>query len=258
MSILSVETDPSGVTVLTLNDPDRRNPLSGTLIDELLRTLLALKTGQCARAVVLTGAGKAFCAGGDIRGFGETRPHEVNAGMRLTQRLIAELEEFPVPVIAAVNGAAAGAGFALAMACDVLIAAEGAKFVPAFGAIGAVPDLGLAFTLQRSIGLHRTLDVFLSGDPITAMSAKALGFVSEVVPDAEVQERAKERALQLASGPTVALGLTKQLVRAAQGKSLSEHLHLEASTQALVFATDDFREGVTAFGERRPARFSGC
>lgn len=258
MSILSVESQPSGVTVLTLNDPDRRNPLSGTLIDELLRTLLYLKTRQGARAVVLTGAGKAFCAGGDIRGFGETRPHEVNAGMRSTQRLIAELEELPVPVIAAVNGAAAGAGFALAMACDVLIAAEGAKFVPAFGAIGAVPDLGLAFTLQRSIGLHRALDVFLSGHPITATSAKALGFVSEVVPDAELQERAKERALQLASGPTVAFGLTKQLVRAAHGKNMSEHLRLEASTQALVFATDDFREGVVAFGERRPARFRGC
>lgn len=258
MAILNVEIDAGGAAVLTLNDPDRRNPLSGPLIDELLQTLHTLKTGQSVRAVVLTGAGKAFCAGGDIKGFGETRPHEVNAGMRLSQRLIAELEEFPLPVIAAVNGAAAGAGFALAMVCDVLIAAEGAKFVPAFGALGAVPDLGLAFTLQRSIGLHRALDVFLSGTPITAPSARALGFVSDVVPDTELLERAKDRALRLASGPTVAFGLTKQLVRSAHGKSLSEHLRLEASTQALVFSTDDFREGVSAFGERRPARFRGC
>ena len=258
MSLLEVSMDEYGVISLTLNDPERRNPLSGAMQYEMLRELRKLRRQKGVRAVILTGAGKAFCAGGDIKAFGETKPHANHAGMRASQELILEMEELPVPVIGAINGAAAGAGFALAMACDVLIAAESARFVPAFSAIGAVPDLGLAYTLQRSIGMHRTLDVLLGGKTLDAKSAMALGLVSEVVPDKEFNAQVRACAQRIAMGPTIALGYAKQLIRSSQGTSLGVFLRLEANAQALAFSTDDFQEGVAAFVERRQARFSGA
>jgi 2-(1,2-epoxy-1,2-dihydrophenyl)acetyl-CoA isomerase len=242
---------------LTLNDAERRNPLTAEMAADLGRWLARAREDRGIRCLLLTGAGKAFCAGGDIATLDTLSPAEMKRFMAVSQALTTAIAELPVPVVVAVNGVAAGAGFSLAMSGDIVLAAETASFLPAFSRIGAAPDLGLAHTLHRSLGLHRTSRILLRGEALSAASACEAGLVSELAAPADLAARAEAVATELAEGPTVALGLTKALIRTASTAAWPVFLDSEASAQAIAFSTADFREGIAAFRERRAPRFAG-
>jgi 2-(1,2-epoxy-1,2-dihydrophenyl)acetyl-CoA isomerase len=252
---LLVDTD-AGVTTLTLNRPDSLNALDSGLRTALLATLKAAAKDGTVRAVVITGAGRAFCAGADLRGgSGEREFRRV-----LTAEynpLIDAIRVLPKPVIASVNGVAAGAGMSLALAADLVVAAEEARFVPAFGRIGLVPDSGLTRTLVRALGRHRATEVLLGERQLGADDAHAAGLVAAVVPGDRLGEVTRDLARRLADGPTVAIGLTKRLVNAAEDDDLGASLAAEASLQDVAGRTEDHAEGVAAFVEKRDPTFRG-
>jgi 2-(1,2-epoxy-1,2-dihydrophenyl)acetyl-CoA isomerase len=209
------------------------------------------------RALVITGAGRGFCVGQDVSEF----PRDAAAvGELLRQHFnpaIRALRGLPKPVIAAINGPAAGAGLALALACDLRLAAASASLVPAFGRIGLVPDSGLSHTLPRLIGSAAAFDWMVSGRSIAAPEAAAIGLVTRVVEGADLAAETGALATELAAGPTAAIGLTKQLIGRSLESSLDDQLDEEARLQAIAAAGDDFAEGVAAFLEKRPPRFTG-
>ncbi len=245
-----------GVATLTLNRPDALNALNGDLRRELNAAIKAAARDDATRAVVLTGAGRGFCAGADLReGSGE---REFRAVLTAEYNpMIAAIRALPKPVVAAVNGVAAGAGVSLALAADVVVASEEARFVPAFNRIGLVPDSGLARVLVRSLGRHRAFEILVGERQLGAADAHQLGLVAAVVPADRLADAARELAQRLAAGPTVGIGLTKRLLNVAEDATLSEALRVEAELQELAGRTDDHAEGVAAFGEKRDPRFAG-
>jgi 2-(1,2-epoxy-1,2-dihydrophenyl)acetyl-CoA isomerase len=205
---------------------------------------------------MITGAGRGFCAGADLRGgTGEREFRRVLSAEY--NPLIEAIRELPKPVVAAINGVAAGAGVSLALAADLVIAADDARFVPAFNRIGLVPDSGLARVLVRALGRHRAMEILLGERQLSAADAHDLGLVAAVVPAEKLDEAARELARRLASGPTRGIGLTKRLVNAAEDGGLAEALAAEAALQELAGRTADHAEGVAAFGEKREPRFDG-
>jgi len=253
--VLAVATE-RGVTTLTLNRPDALNALTAELRRELLAALKAAGRDPDVRAVVITGAGRAFCAGADLRGG--TSERDFRRVLRDEYNpLIEAIRALPKPVIAAVNGVAAGAGVSLALAADLVLAAEDAKFVPAFHRIGLVPDSGLTRTLVRAVGRHRAFEVLMGERQLNAAEAHAAGLVAAVVPGNRLAEAAHEVAGRLASGPTRAIGLTKRLIADAEDASLSDSLAAEAALQEVAGRTEDHAEGVAAFSEKRDPAFRG-
>ena len=252
---LLTETDTSVVTI-TLNRPDALNALNSTMRRELLAAFKAAGRDDEVRAVVLTGAGRGFCSGADLRGgSGERQFRDV-----LTAEynpLIEAIRGLPKPVVASVNGVAAGAGVSLAFAADLVVAAGDARFVPAFGRIGLVPDSGLTRTLVRAVGRHRGFEILLGERQLGADEAHAAGLVAAVVPAERLADTTRELASRLASGPTRGIALTKRLVNAAEDVSLSDGLAAEAALQELAGRTEDHAEGVAAFGEKRDPNFRG-
>lgn len=245
------------VTVLRLNRPKLRNALNRQLRAELLAALRAA-AGR-ARCVVLTGAGSGFCSGQDLADAGPLDALDLEATLRDEyEPLIAAIADCPVPVIAAVNGVAAGAGANLALACDLVIAAESASFLQAFTRIGLIPDAGGTFWLPRQVGMARAMGAMLLAEPVPARQAADWGMIWEAVPDADFEPRWRARAAALAAGPTVALSALKHALRASPGNGLDAQLALEAQLQGRCGASADFREGVAAFLEKRPARFRGA
>ncbi len=209
------------------------------------------------RAVVLTGAGRGFCVGQDLTEFREASG---DIGARLRENYhpnIRALRALEKPVIAAVNGVAAGAGMSLACACDVRLAADTASFIPAFINIGLIPDSGGSYFVTRILGPARAFEWLASGKKLSAAEAQAWGLVSEVVEAGTLARRASELAAQLAELPTRGIGMTKRLLDRAVDSSLEDQLEREAQLQAAATQTDDFKEGVAAFLEKRPPRFSG-
>lgn len=250
-------TDEGDVTIIALNRPKVRNALSRQLRAELLDALSAA-AGR-ARCVVLTGSGGAFCSGQDLADAGPLDELDLEATLRQEyEPLIAAIAECPVPVIAAVNGVAAGAGANLALACDLVIAAESAVFLQAFTRIGLIPDAGGTFWLPRQVGMARAMGAMLLAEPVPARRAADWGMIWEAVPDAEFETRWRARATALAQGPTVALSALKQALRASPGNGLDAQLALEARLQGRCGSSADFREGVAAFLEKRSARFRGA
>ncbi len=253
--VLAAATE-RGVTTLVLNRPDALNALTAELRSELLAAVKAASRDAEVRAVVITGAGRAFCAGADLRaGSGEREFRRV-----LTDEynaLIEAIRALPKPVIAAVNGVAAGAGLSLALAADLVVASEEARFVPAFHRIGLVPDSGLTRTLVRAVGRHRAFEVLMGERQLGAAEAHAAGLVAAVVPGDRLADAARELAERLASGPTRAIGLTKRLIAAAEDASLSDSLAAEAALQQVAGGTEDHAEGVAAFGDKRDPVFRG-
>jgi 2-(1,2-epoxy-1,2-dihydrophenyl)acetyl-CoA isomerase len=252
-----VETSLVGsVLTITLNRPDSYNAFT-TSVHAAFRDALEQAGAAEVRAVVVTGAGRGFCAGQDLGEFSDV-DHDIAAHLEATYhpnvRAIRALEK---PVIAAVNGAAAGAGLSLACVCDYRIAADNASFVPGFIGIGLVPDSGGSFFIARLLGPARAFSWMSSNRKLTAAEAHAWGLVDEVVEAEELLTRARELAASYAAAPTRGVGMTKRLFDHASTATLDEQLALEAELQTAATKTEDFREGVTAFLEKRPPRFAG-
>jgi 2-(1,2-epoxy-1,2-dihydrophenyl)acetyl-CoA isomerase len=245
-----------GVLTLTLNRPDALNALNSELRQALLAALRAAGRDDGVRAVVLTGAGRGFCAGADLRGGGGERQFRRVLTAEYNP-LVKALRDLPKPVVASVNGAAAGAGMSLALACDLVVAAEEVRFVPAFNRIGLVPDSALARTLVRGLGRHRAFEILMGERHLHAEEAQALGLVAAVVPAAALAQTTRDLARRLADGPTRGIGLTKRLLNAAEDATLSDALTAEAALQELAGRTEDHAEGVAAFAEKRDPHFSG-
>lgn len=244
-----------GVAVITLNRPAVMNALSSVLRREMLAAVLQAQTQ--ARVLVLTGAGRAFCSGQDLADV-DVATVDLEAVLRDEyEPLLTALATCPLPVIAAVNGAAAGAGAGLALACDVVIAADSASFIQAFTRIGLVPDAGGSYWLPRQIGLARAMGAMLFAEKITAGQAAEWGMIWEAVPDASFTAHWRARAAALAYGPSLAYHGVKQALRASFDNDFVGQLALEARLQGGCGQSQDFREGVAAFLEKRPARFQG-
>ena len=244
------------VATISLNRPDSLNALNTAMRQELLAALKAVGRDETIRAVVLTGTGRGFCSGADLRGGSSERSFRAVLTAEYNP-LITAIRELPKPMIAAVNGVAAGAGVSLALACDLVYAADEARFILAFVRIGLVPDSGAIHALVDALGRHRAAELAFTGDPLSAAEASESGLINGVVPAAELASHASAIAQRLAQGPTRAIGLTKRLINRADGPGFAESLSLEAALQELAGRTQDHAEGVAAFAEKREPRFLG-
>jgi 2-(1,2-epoxy-1,2-dihydrophenyl)acetyl-CoA isomerase len=247
-----------GVGTITLNRPDALNALTVPMKRELLAALRSVERDRAVRAVILTGAGRAFSAGQDLRE--RLEPDAAPLGVELRERynpIIRAMRGLEKPIVGAINGVAAGAGASLAFACDLRIAADGASFALAFGRVGLVPDSGATWLLPRLVGGARAAEIALLNDAVPASAALSMGLVTRVVPAPELAEAAHEMAGRLAQGAPIALALTKRALNAAWDRSLDEALEYEAFLQDLAGRTRDHAEGIAAFMEKRPPRFSG-
>ncbi|QDQ12152.1 enoyl-CoA hydratase/isomerase family protein [Streptomyces spectabilis] len=249
------------VSWITLDRPEVRNALAPGDRDRLVGLLGEASRDPATRAVVLTGRGGAFCAGADLRGAsggGERVAGDVARTLREgAQRLITGVLDCEKPVIAAVNGTAAGLGAHLALACDLVLAAESAAFIEVFARRGLVPDGGGAYLLPRLVGPQRAKELMFFGDALAAADAERLGLVNRVVADADLEKTARAWAERLAAGPTRALALTKQLVNASLDSGRATAFAAEAAAQEINMATRDAREGISSFVERRTPTYEG-
>lgn len=250
------------VATITMNRPDTLNALSMQLTEDL-HTAFQRVTEDKARAVVFTGNGRAFCAGGDLREMQAMWEKEgrieafLEDPLAALHNVIRVMRETPVPIIAAVNGVCAGAGVNFALASDIVIAAEDATFREAFVRIGLSPDCGGTFFLPRAVGDKVAAEMFMTGDSIDAHRAVQIGMINRVVPAASLLEEATALANRLAAGPTGAIGRIKKMLDASSTNDLKWQLELEQECQIESGKSDDFKEGVAAFFEKRPPNFTG-
>jgi 2-(1,2-epoxy-1,2-dihydrophenyl)acetyl-CoA isomerase len=254
---LRIETIDA-VATITLDRPDALNALTVPLKEALLGAFRDVATDPAIRAVVLTGAGRAFSAGQDLRE--RTAPGALPLGDEIRVRynpLIRAMRSLDKPIVGAINGVAAGAGASLAFACDIRIAAEGASFLLAFGRVGLVPDSGATWLLPRLVGAAKAAELALTTEPLSAADAERLGLVARVVPGDALLAEAQALAVRLAAGAPRALALTKRALEQSWSATFEEQLETEAAYQAEAGATADHAEGMAAFLERRPPRFTG-
>jgi 2-(1,2-epoxy-1,2-dihydrophenyl)acetyl-CoA isomerase len=248
-------TRDGAVQTITLNRPEKMNAFTRGMHAEINAALKAARDPE-VRAVVITGAGRAFCAGQDLTEFSEAG--DVGSTLRATYHPnVHAIRALEKPVIAAVNGACAGAGLSFACACDIRIASDAASFVPGFIGIGLIPDAGGTFFIERLLGASRAFEWMTSNRRLTAAEAHAWGLVSEVVEADALASRAAELAAFYAGMPTRGIGMTKRLFDHAATATLDEQLELEAQLQSAAAQSEDFREGVNAFLEKRAPKFTG-
>jgi enoyl-CoA hydratase/carnithine racemase len=263
LNTLQIEIE-DGIATLTLNRPDAFNAMSPELIGELVLATGYLADTAQIRALIVTGAGRAFCSGGDINWFQKGIDEEgfdvsadVRRGAEVMHQAIIDLRRIPVPVIAAVNGPAAGAGFSLALACDIRIASEDAFFAAAYGRVGLSPDGGMTYFLPRVVGPTKALELLLDDPNLPAAEALSMGLVTEVVPGEDVIDRARERAAKLAKLAPHYVKMAKQLVGVSLENGIADHLQLERHGIADGIATEDARAGVKAFFSGEEPTFTG-
>jgi len=248
------------VATITLNRPERYNALNLTLGRELFHAALEADEDRAVRCIVVTGAGKAFCAGGDVKDFDQSGPRIGIVIKELTTYLhgaVSRLARTPKPVIMAVNGVAAGGGMSLALAGDLVLAAESASFVMAYSKIGASPDGSSSYFLPRIVGLRRAIELHYTNRPLSAREALEWGLVTRVHPDEGFQSAVTTFAAELANGPTLAFGRAKRLFHQSTHESLESQMELEAQDIAALGHTEDFRNGVAAFVKKQPVVFRG-
>jgi 2-(1,2-epoxy-1,2-dihydrophenyl)acetyl-CoA isomerase len=254
-------SDDLGLRTITLNRPDRLNAFTAEMLEAFLEVLTAAAEDTAVRAVLLTGAGRGFCAGQDLNDrtvrpgaappdLGESLQHRYNPVVRAMRTM-------PKPVVVAVNGVAAGAGANLALAGDIVVAARSARFIQSFAGIGLIPDSGGTFFLPRAVGTARAAGLALLGEPLSAEEAAAWGLIWQVVDDERLRGTATELGIDLAAGPTAGYAAIKQALAASGGNDLDTQLDLERDLQRQAGWSDDYREGVAAFLEKRAPRFEG-
>jgi 2-(1,2-epoxy-1,2-dihydrophenyl)acetyl-CoA isomerase len=252
----------NGILKITLNRPDKLNAFTDTMLDELTAAFQRADRDPSVRVVVLTGAGRGFCPGQDLgaaveRGAGNSNFSYSEHLHAHYNPLILGMRALTKPIIAAVNGVAAGAGMSLALACDYRIAAESASFIQAFVKVGLVPDSGSTWMLPRLIGRTRALDMMLSGRKVSAQEALEIGLVNAVVSNEQLMDTVNQLASEFANAPTRTIGYIKQAVEFASHSTLEDALNMEAELQDMAASTADHTEGITSFLEKRPARFKG-
>jgi len=255
MSIQVTKAD--GVATLLLNRPDKLNALSEEMYHDIAGHCVALDADDEVRAIILTGAGRAFCAGGDVGSMGG---YDVVTGRKRSQKhrnTVVNLYNVEKPVIAAVRGPAAGIGFSLALACDLIIASESAYFLAAFKNVGIPPDGGAVFFLTQHLGIARAKDIAYTARKVPAREAKDMGLVMKVVPDDRLEAEAQALARELAASATYALRLAKRMFHSMYVPTLEMLLEMENLAVCGARLTEDHKEGIAAFKERRPARFRG-
>lgn len=250
-----------GIATLTLNRPDKLNAFTRPMHLELRHALALAQTDPTVRVLLLTGAGRGFCAGQDL-GERSTRPGEVGVDLgesveQYYAPLVMSLRSLPLPVVCAVNGVAAGAGANLALACDIVIAAESARFIESFCKLGLIPDTGGTWHLPRLIGHARASAMAMLGEPIDAAMAAHWGLIWKAVPDERLMNEAMTIARQLAKGATKGLAYTKKALQASYANTLPEQLRLEAGMMRELGQSDDYHEGVAAFIAKREPHFKG-
>ncbi|MFL5224849.1 MAG: 2-(1,2-epoxy-1,2-dihydrophenyl)acetyl-CoA isomerase PaaG [Microvirga sp.] len=249
-----------GWRVLTLNRPDRLNSFNEAMHERLMAALLEAEADEGCRALLLTGAGRGFCAGQDL----SNRVFEPGVTPDLTKTierwynpLVRKLRSFRMPIVCAVNGVAAGAGANIALACDIVLAARSAKFIQAFAKIGLMPDSGGTWFLPRLVGSARARGLALLAEPLPAEKAEAWGLIWKAVDDESLMIEAEKLAIHLATQPTIGLALTKQVLDASWGNTLDRQLDLERDLQGEAGRTPDYAEGVSAFFAKRAPSFTG-
>src|SRR5690349_13195556 len=258
-----LESVKDGVATLTLNRPDRLNAMSGAMLDTLLEALPRLADDPAVGVVVLTGAGRGFCAGGDVkamaegREFGGTTLEEKAQALRTRMEVSRWLHEMPKPTIAMVRGAAAGAGLSLALACDLRVASDNARFATAFARVGYSGDFGGSWFLTQLVGTAKARELYYTAEIVDAAQALALGMVNRVVPDERLEDETLGLARRLAQGPRVALRYMKRNMNAAETQTLVQCLDLEAMHHTRTGFTEDHKEAAKAFVEKREPVFRG-
>ena len=245
------------VATVTLDRPEKMNALSEDMYVELTRVFGDLQTDDNVRAVIVTGAGKAFCSGSDVGGMHNVDMISARERMKRRHRMIQNLVNLEKPVIAAVNGACVGIGFSIALACDLIVAGESARFSQIFKKIGLVPDGGSIFFLVQHLGIARAKELVYTARMLPAPEAHEWGFVTKVVPDAELLAETQAFARELADSATYALGLAKKMFQSMYTPSLEALLETEIMSSTIARLTDDHREGIAAFAEKRKPSFKG-
>ena len=254
-----------GVGIITLNRPESRNALTPQMISEIAEAIEVCKKPD-VRAVLLTGAGQGFCSGADVKNFVEVLDSDGPQGLHdhistladvLHTKVVLGFRRLEKPVVAGINGVAAGGGFSLMLGCDLRVAASGARFLMAYANIGATADGGSTYLLPRLVGSGRAMELYLASQPTSAQAALEMGLVSQVVADDDLHRHAMETAVRLARGPTVAYGRVKALLDDSWDKDIATQLDAETEGIADSALTTDFQEGIRAFAERRQARFGG-
>ncbi len=246
-----------GIVTVTLNRPEARNALDLTMREELATALRDLRGDATVRVVILTGAGGHFCAGGDVKAMRQrVTAEEGRARMQKMNEMVIEIATFEHPVIAMVDGFAVGAGCNLALACDLIIASDRARFGEVFARVGLIPDAGGTYFLPRRVGLAKAKELVFTAEVIDAAEAERIGLVNRVVPAAELRAMTHELAQKIADGPPRVLGMGKALLNRSLENDLSRALELEAFGQASALESEEHREGVAAFFEKRAPRFT--
>ena len=266
--LVAYRVEPDGVAWITLDRPDAQNALTWAMRDRLADLFDEASAALDVRAVVLTGTGKGFCTGADLRGARPSAARPEGAPERAMgdaarmikrgwQRLIAAILDCEKPVVAAVNGTAAGGGAQLVLACDLVVMAEEARIIEVFVRRGIIPDAGGAYLLPRIVGVQKAKEIMFLGDDVSAADAERIGLVNKVVPGDDLTKVAGELAARLAAGPTKAIAMTKWLLNRSLSSDRQTAFDEEAFAQELVNGTEDAKEGMTSFMERRPPNFKG-